>query len=305
MGLDLRHLRYFVAVAEERSFTRAAARLHMTQPPLSTAVRQLEKELRVKLLDRTGNQVGLTAAGRHFLPRAKDLLERWTLTVSEMRHLAAEPSERLVVAFRPAACHPLAHRTIELMRESRPECQVLPRHVPWTDQTACLTAGDADVSFVLEPADLSGLDSALVTFLPRMACLRASHGLAGRASLSIEDLSAVEIIQPGVGGDPRRNPPSGRLTAAHIDEAIDLAVLENAAVLVPASVSVVQQRRDVVFVPVTDVPPARLSLAWRKDAYSDLVGLAVRSAKKAARLPAVRALFDRAGGAAYDEGTYV
>nr|ATE50866.1 LysR family transcriptional regulator [Actinoplanes tsinanensis] len=302
MELDLRHLRYFVAVAEEGGFTRAAARLHMTQPPLSVAIRQLERELGLQLLDRTGNRVELTSVGRDFLTHARNLLQQWQVTVERMRQAGSQDVERLVVAFRPAVSRPLAHRTIELIREKHPEYQVVPRYVPWTEQTACLEAGDADVSFVLEPADYVGLERATVALLPRVVCLPSAHELASRDSVSIDDLSEVPIIRP-TGGSPEwsdfwggevcpgkrtwKEPP----TATRLDEAIDLVALENAAALVPVSVMAVQHRQDVVFIPVTDVPAARLSLAWREGSDSELVRLAVRCAQAAAQDPAVRTLF--------------
>lgn len=302
MELDLRHLRYFVAVAEEGGFTRAAARLHMTQPPLSVAIRQLEGELGRQLLDRTGNRVELTLAGRDFLTRAKSLLQQWQLSVEGMRQAGWQEVQQLVVAFRPAVSHPLVHRTIELIREEHPEIRVVPRYVQWTDQTACLEAGDADVSFVLEPANYAGLESTVVAMLPRVVCLPSVHELASRESVSIDDLSEVPIIRPA-GGSPEWSDfwggevrPGKRTckeypTATRIDEAVDLVALENAAALVPASVIAVQPRQDVVFIPVTDVPAARLSLAWRQDSDSELVRLAVRCAQAAAQDPAVRTLF--------------
>jgi DNA-binding transcriptional LysR family regulator len=302
MELGLRHLRYFVAVAEAGGFTRAAARLHMTQPPLSVAIRQLEEELGLRLLDRIGNRVELTAVGRDCLVYAKGLLQEWQFTIERMRQTGEREIERLVVAFRPAVCYPVAHRAIELIRERLPGHRILPRHVPWTDQTACLRAGDADVSFVLDPADYTGLKSTTIAMLPRVACLPSSHELAGRESLSIGDLSEVPIIRP-VGASPESSgfwggeaDPGDRAgneypTAARIDEAIDLVTLENAAALVPASVIAVQHRDDVVFIPVTDIPAARLSLAWREDCDCELVPIAVRCAQVAAQDPAVRALF--------------
>lgn len=306
MGLDLRHLRYFVAVAEEGGFTRAAARLHMTQPPLSVAIRQLETELGVLLLDRNSNRVELTLAGRDFYPRAKSLLQQWQLTFGERPPTGMREPEPLVVAFRPAVCHPLAHRTIKLIRERHPEYRVLPRHVPWTEQTACLKAGEADVSFVLEPADYSCLKSAAVASLSRVVCLPSAHELARRDCVSLDDLSGLPIIRPAGaspeasdfwGGEPYPARPAGKTcpTATCIDEAIDLVALEHAAALVPVSVTSVQRRQDVVFVPVADAPAARISLAWRQGPDSARVRIAVRCAQDAARDPAVRALFTGSG----------
>jgi len=306
MELELRHLRYFVVVAEEGGFTRAADRLHMTQPPLSVAIRQLERELGVQLLDRSGNRVELTPAGRDFLPRANSLLQQWQSTVKRGPQAGENEGERLAVAFRPAVCHPLAHRTIELIRKKRPKCRVLPRHVHWTAQTACSKEGQADVSFVLDPADYAGLKSTTVALLPRVVCLPSTHELAGRDSVSMGDLSDVPIIRPAGGasrssdfwgGEVRPGSRAGKehLTATRIDEAIDLVALENAAALVPASVKAAQHGQGVVFIPVTDVPAARLSLAWREGSDSELVRLAVRCAQAVAQDPAVDTLFGGSG----------
>lgn len=308
MEPELRHLRYFIAIAEEGGFTRAAARLHMTQPPLSVAIRQLETALGSQLLDRSGTRVELTAEGRDFYVRAQSLLQQWQLLVADTLQTGAREPEQLVVAFRTAICHPLAHRTIQLLRDRHPEYRVLPRHVPWTEQTSCLEAGEADVSFVLQPADCSRVVTAAVAVLPRVVCLPAAHELADRDSVSLDDLGGLPMIRPagaspgssefwGGQARPGRRSAEDQPTATCIEEAIDLVSLEGAAVLLPVSVTAVQRRQDVVFVPVTHVPAARMSLAWRKGSDSARVRAAVRCAQDAARDPAVRAIFSAPGAA--------
>ena len=105
---DLRQLRYFVAVAEELNFTRAAERLHMAQPPLSAAIRQLEQQLGVSLLERTTRQVELTPAGQVLLERARPLLAHADEVFAAARATEREPVGRVVVGTSPTARHDVA-----------------------------------------------------------------------------------------------------------------------------------------------------------------------------------------------------
>jgi DNA-binding transcriptional LysR family regulator len=102
MELELRHLRYFVAVAEEKNFSRAAERLNMTQPPLSQQIKDLEKEIGAKLFDRTSRPLRLTVAGEAFLEEARILIMQFEQTVHKIHSISQGESGYLTVSFSTA-----------------------------------------------------------------------------------------------------------------------------------------------------------------------------------------------------------
>ena len=118
--MELRHLRYFVAVAEQRHFGRAAGLLHMAQPPLSQAIRQLEAELGVTLLTRTTRRVDLTAAGTAYLVRARDILAAVDAAGEEAERVASGRSGRLVVGCVGSATYSLLPALARRLREELP-----------------------------------------------------------------------------------------------------------------------------------------------------------------------------------------
>src|SRR5690606_32067538 len=125
LKVELRHLRYFVAVAEELSFTRAAARLHTAQPSLSQQIRQLEKELGVKLLDRSRHHVAVTNAGRVFLQQAKDILGRVDHAGRLARQAADGLAGELSVGTFPSADVRILPQLRPLIAERMPDLRLL------------------------------------------------------------------------------------------------------------------------------------------------------------------------------------
>src|ERR671939_1679337 len=113
MTPELRLIRYFVAVAEEGNVTRAAERVHMAQPPLSAAIRQLEQQLGVALLDRSSRRVRLTAAGEQLLGRGRELLAHADAVVDGVQAVERSPSGLLRGGLSPAARYGLAHEMLE------------------------------------------------------------------------------------------------------------------------------------------------------------------------------------------------
>jgi DNA-binding transcriptional LysR family regulator len=177
--MDLRSLRYFVAVAEERHFGRAAARLHMTQPPLSRAIRQLETDLGAVLLHRSAAGVTLTAAGTALYNEARTLLERAdhartlvaaaagtvTFTIGVLADSAEEPGTSLGAAF----------------RERNPGVHVRIRETDLADPTAGLRAGLADAALTRTPFDRTGLSiPCCVPILSASCCEPMTHSPLAR-----------------------------------------------------------------------------------------------------------------------------
>ncbi|MFK0156199.1 LysR substrate-binding domain-containing protein [Streptomyces sp. NPDC090493] len=193
--MDLRHLRYFVAVAEERHFGRAADRLHMAQPPLSQAIRQLESELGVELLHRTTRRVDLTDAGAAYLARARAILAGVDEAAHEARRVAAGAVGHLAIGCVGSATYSLLPALSRRLATELPGVDFAFRGellVP--DQIEALRSGGIDIALLRPPvADLS----LTVTPLRRdrlVVALPADHRLARRQQVRVADLGRCDLI---------------------------------------------------------------------------------------------------------------
>ena len=152
--MELRHLRYFVAVAEERHFTRAAERLHMAQPPLSQQIRQLEAELGVQLLERTRRRVELTDAGSAYLQRARAILAEVDDAADEARRVAAGLQGRLIVGCVGSATYSLLPVFARTLRAELPGIDVSFRgEMLGPDQVKALLGQEIDLALLRPPVD--------------------------------------------------------------------------------------------------------------------------------------------------------
>ncbi len=188
MNVELRHLRYFVAVAEELNFTRAAERLHIAQQALSSAIRQLEERVGTQLVERTTRKVELTPAGLALLESARPLLAGADQAVAAAREAAGQ-RQTLTVGFAAALTHRLMGNGLELFGERRPDVEVLIRFGDLLDPTGGVRSGDADVAVVYGPFDTSGLELSPTLWAdPLVACMAADHPLAAKHEVEIADL---------------------------------------------------------------------------------------------------------------------
>jgi DNA-binding transcriptional LysR family regulator len=187
MNVELRHLRYFVAVAEELNFTRAAERLHIAQQALSTAIRQLEERVGAQLLERTTRKVELTPAGIALLESARPLLAGAEQAVAAAQQ-AAGRRPALTVGFTAALTHDLMGEALKRFGERRPDVSLLIRFGDLLDPTGGLRAGEADAALVYGPFDTSGLELSYLWSDPIVACMAADHPLAEKDELTIEEL---------------------------------------------------------------------------------------------------------------------
>nr|WP_199067166.1 LysR family transcriptional regulator [Chromobacterium sp. ASV5] len=147
--MELRHLRYFVAVAEELHFTRAAQRLHIGQPPLSQQIQALEAELGVSLFRRHPRKVELTAAGQQFLPRARQILADAAAAAEAARRAARGESGELRLGFTSSLpLTPILHHSLQHYRQAYPAVRLTLREMFTAGQFAALEAGQLDVGFV-------------------------------------------------------------------------------------------------------------------------------------------------------------
>jgi DNA-binding transcriptional LysR family regulator len=187
--MELRHLRYFVAVAEELHFGHAASRLHTSQPSLSQQVRNLERELKVPLLIRTRRRVELAPAGQRFLEEARGILAAADRAVGLAREAAREESRKLAIAIYPETDWRLLGRALRLFAEHVPSVEIVFENLTPEAQVEALREGRIDLGFVALPMEAEGLVSEATSRVRQMVALPEDHPLAGRTTIRLEELS--------------------------------------------------------------------------------------------------------------------
>ena len=192
--MELRHLRYFVAVAEELNFTRAAARLRTAQPSLSQQIRQLEKVIGAPLLDRSRHHVALTNAGRVFLRQARDILAR----VEHARRLARQASEGragdMSVGTFPSADIRILPALRPLIAARLPDLRLILHSKYTMGHVEGLKSGELDVAFMRGPLDTDGLDYVELLREEIVVLLPSHHALARRKRIPVTSLDALPCI---------------------------------------------------------------------------------------------------------------
>jgi DNA-binding transcriptional LysR family regulator len=268
--IETRELAYFLAVADELHFGRAAARLGIAQPALSKAVRQLERRLGVTLLERTSRAVALTEAGRVLRREARVALEAVS-AAAERAQRAGRPGPRLILAMKPGGDAGLLP-TILAACEREPGA--LPVEVVFgASPSRMLREGQADAALLHAPPDeLDGLDTETLLTEAPVAVLPASHPLARRASLQLADLA----------GENLHRRPADPAAMKSISELMHLIALGRKVAVLPR-VLTRPLRDDLAAVPVTDLPPVSLLLAWPARATSLPVAALARAAAASMR----------------------
>lgn len=275
--LETRELRYFVALAEELHFGRAAVRLGVAQPPLSRAIGLLERRLGVRLFDRDRQGTTLTDAGRVMLVESRAALDAVDAVVQRTRR-AADSMRPLVLATKAGASHALLQRLLDTMAgEGTSPVDVLLCEVG--EQAGLLRAGRADVAIVHWPYDdLAGFDTEELCVEGQVAIVPAAHPLASRDRLTmaeVRDVPGLPIARwPRLDGGYPEGPGPEVHTQSQLAQ---LVALGRALLIIPAS-SRAWQWPEHVAVPVTDAPEVTTLLAWPPSAYSPAVAMLARTA---------------------------
>jgi DNA-binding transcriptional LysR family regulator len=193
--MDLRQLRQFVAVAEERSFRRAAERLHVSQPPLSVAVQRLEAEVGATLLDRTRHHVRLTVAGEAFLREARRTLAHAQLSVEIAQRAAAGKLGTLRLSFVPSAALGVVPQLLRTFREDYPDVKLVLTGDTTAHQMAALLSGATDVGIVVPPLHDAG-DFRVQPYCEQelMLAVPDTHPLAQQQRVQLRDLASESFV---------------------------------------------------------------------------------------------------------------
>jgi DNA-binding transcriptional LysR family regulator len=187
--VELRRIQYFVAVAEEAHFGRAAGRLRMAQPPLSQQIKALEAEMGVTLFRRTTRKVELTAAGARFLERARDILADVDDAVAEAGQVAAGMLGRIAIGFTGSATYDLLPSLVRVLRADLPGIELDIRGEMLTpDQVTALAEGTLDLGLLRPPVRSTAIEVQALRREPLIAVLPEHHPLADRQRVQLSDL---------------------------------------------------------------------------------------------------------------------
>lgn len=260
VDLELRLVRYFTVVAEELHFGRAADALHLAQPSLSRQIRRLERELGVRLLDRTPRGTRLTEAGETFLPQARELLRSAARAAASARSAAAHGP--FTVGY---TTHQIVTPAVRELRHRHPEADVRTLHVDWNEPRSALLDHRVDVVVTRFLFCADGLDITALYDEPRVLLVPLGHRLAGKESVTLADFADEPL--PCFTGSDRigANPPGHTNLGALVEtleDKLELVASGEVVSLAPAGFRG-NLRPDIVVVPIEDADSLQVVLATR------------------------------------------
>lgn len=275
--MELRHCKYFVAVAEELNFRKAALRLHMEQPPLSRQIRQLERELGVELLQRDRRGVKLTQAGEIFLEQARLTVAQAEQAIKTVKQVVQSQPAVLTVGYSMCAFDRLLPKIVQSFRQSCPEVEIRLLELSSAAQVEALLAGEIDCGFLHLPIARGGLIAETLLKETVVAVLPKSHPLAGQEVISLRSLASESFIMcpQSVKPDWHRDIIKACQGAGFYPNivqevtspnAIVSFVAEGAGISFLTSGYYTDRSADVVFIPLTEPTPIlEIAIAWQRD----------------------------------------
>lgn len=272
MDVHLRDLRYFLAVAHELNFTRAAEMLYISQPALSKQIRALERQLRVNLFERGPSTVRLTRAGVELVTHAERLLESWE---GAKRSLSKASDCTLVIGMHTSPGRGLLPRVRAMMVANCPDSELELRHVAWSDRTAGLSDRSTDAAFVWLPLPQPPYRWVTIAREQRLVALPNDHPLATHATVSMVDLLDEPFLALPESAGPLRDywlaledrdghPIRIQAEINDTEETYEAVASGIGICLLAAGNAPIFARGDVTMLPVHDLSPSELVLAWNE-----------------------------------------
>lgn len=286
--LDLRKLRYFLAVAEELNYGRAAERLHIAQPVLSRQITALEGELGATLFERSKRGTALTETGALLMEDARALLSMATALQRRAR-VSGRAGAHLTVGFMPGI---IVTKAVRMLRERFAGLQVDVVQTTWGDQAELLHDGTVDVGFVRLPVARRGLVVVPLFAEPRLAVLPEGHPLTSKQTVTVADLADLDLLQdPDAVPEWRDAAAESRPTALSIDreglplmhtveEKLEHVAAGRGIVILPESTAALYTRPDIAYRYVDDLPAGEVALAYEARRSSPAVEAMVEVARQ-------------------------
>jgi DNA-binding transcriptional LysR family regulator len=292
-ALELRQLRHFLAVAEALNFTRAAEDLHLAQQALSASIRRLEGQLGVPLFVRTTRRVELTSAGEVLVDEARKVIAAAAGALERVRLASEGRSGRLSVGFSTAAGGVgVVREILRTFARSVPDVDVRTIEHDFSDPSAGLADGRTQVAFIFGPLPVGGLASITLLEEPRLVAVAMEHPLASRATVNREDLQGLPWLQVPAPRGPWPEfwfpgpaaGPAGPVIRTADEWVTAIEAGRGSAFTMPAVMENFANAR-IVVLPVRDLDPAAILLAWRASNPDPLVRAFVTTAQKVLDTP--------------------
>lgn len=285
-GIELRQMRYFLAVADELNFTRAAERLHLAQQALSASIRRLEEQLGVALFVRSTRKVELTAAGEVLVDGARAVVAAAVDAVERVHQVAEGRTGRLTIGFSTAAGGvPIVREIIRTFAERSPGVDLRTQEHDFGDPSAGLADGSVDAAFIFGPLPVEGLSSVTLVQEDRVLAIRPEHTLAGRTVVDTDDLRDLPWLRVPADQGPwpafwfrqKGDGPTGPIIKTADEWVTAIEAGRGVAFTMPTVMQNFTTAR-ISVVPIDGLPPAEVLLAWRSDHVEPLVRALVESA---------------------------
>jgi DNA-binding transcriptional LysR family regulator len=292
--MEMRHLRYFLTVAQTLNFTKAAELLHMAQPPLGRQIRELEKELGTELFNRIGKRISLTSAGQVFAERAQNILAAVDAAVVDSQRAARGEIGHIAVGFFEHIAYTLLPTLLRECQQQFPDLTVELRWYTSSEQVNALTRGDVDLAFVRSIPPEADLNATLILQEPFYVAIAKDHPLATKPQISITDCAQLRVINYKKNVAPDYHAiinqlcalagfaPSPLFEMGQIYASLGLVSAGFGVTLVPASVQRVHMD-NVVYRPLREQhAKSELFLAWKTPAPQAALNAFVQLAKEIA-----------------------